>query len=137
MNVSEIPTEFGHVGRRPVALCSECREVRVKVSVDDPEPLCWGCRTRDDLLPGLIFGGEDRELRERREQVRELVVPVERASLAPRVFGSGSGEIESCALVQSMRHDHAVDRDAAFCRTITWAFFVLEGLFFLAAAAMR
>lgn len=129
-----IPSELGTIIPDDLVLCSECREVNVKTCPDDPEPLCWGCRTRDDLLGRFIGGGTAHpDYRGR----RELVVPVEHANYGPKRFGTGSGEIESCELVQAMRRDKEDDRDASLCRWLLWGFLTLEGLIVLAAAALR
>lgn len=133
--LESIPLELGTIIPHAVALCSECREVQVKTCPDDPEPLCWGCRTRDDILPGLVF--KEDHLRGRRPEIVEHQVPIEYVNHGPKRFGTGSGEIESCELVQAMRRDKEDARDASICRRLTLAFCVFEGLLLLGVAALR
>lgn len=124
--LEQVPAEFGRVIPQPLIPCSQCSRQTLVVDPEDDEPLCSVCRIADKGLAQVYAG----------QAVRELV-PVELQSLAPPRFGRGSGEIESCDLVLAMRHEAAVDRDAALCRRLTWWFFVLEGLVLIVAAAAR
>lgn len=127
MMLDYLPADCGYVIPPTVIVCSDCGRQSLEIEKDDAEPLCSLCRFRDgDVSAGAA-----------RDAVRELVVPVELQSFAPPRFGRGSGEIESCDLVLAMRHETVVDRDAELCRSLTWWFFVLEGLVLIAAAAAR
>lgn len=119
--------QFGDVIPQPLTRCSQCSRKTIEIDQDDDEPLCSVCRIHDKGL-AQVFAGE---------AVRQLVVPVERQRLAPPVFGTGSGEIDSCDLVLAMRHQREVERDSRICSLLTWGFCVLEGLLLMGAAAMR
>lgn len=101
---------------RMPARCSDCRD-GISLTAADSEPLCPRCRAFDGVI--------------------ERLPPVERVGPL-RIFGQGSGEIDSCDLVQSMRRQEEIDRDATICARMLWAFAGLEALLLiLAAAAMR
>ena len=123
--IAEIPAELGRVIPQPLVRCSQCGRQTMAIDKEDDEPLCAVCRINDRAIGQRLA----------REAVHELVIPIERDLDRPPRFGIQRGEIDSCDLVQSMRHAEDVDRDARLCRRLTWGFFVLEGLLLIAAAA--
>ena len=128
--IDTIPAELGRVIPQPLVRCSQCGRQTLEIEREDDEPLCAVCRINDRAI-GHSFA------REARERVTELVVPIERDLDRPPRFGIQRGEIDSCDLVQSMRHAEEVDRDSRLCRRLTLGFCVLEGLLLIAAAAAR
>lgn len=133
MTLDTIPAELGRVIPQPLVRCSQCGRQTIEIDAADPEPLCAVCRLADRHVEMAIA----RTAALARERVHELVIPIERDLERPPRFGTRSGEIDSCDLVQTMRHSEEVDRDARLCRRLTWGFCVLEGLLLIAAAAAR
>lgn len=128
MTLDTIPAEFGRVIPQPMVRCAQCGRQTLEIEKDDDEPLCSVCRINDGAWLEATFA---------RDAVHEIVVPIEGQNMAPPVFGTGSGEIDSCELVLSMRHGREVKRDARLCSLLTLAFCVVEGLLLIAAAALR
>ena len=115
------------IARRMAARCADCGDgIALTAAVSDP--LCARCRSLDVAISRAMAV----------DAYRSVPRPVEIARHGSRrPFGLGVGEIDSCDLVQTMRHEESVDRDARLCRRMTWGFAAIEGLLLLAAAAMR
>ena len=137
--IAKIPGEYGHVIPQTLIRCVQCSRQTIEIDHDDEEPLCSICRIADRYAAmGIAQAAAADAFREAmREGVHEIVIPIEQQRLAPPVFGTGSGEIDSCDLVLAMRHQRTVDRDSRLCSMLTWGFCVLEGLLLMGAAAMR
>lgn len=128
-----IPAELGREIPYAVALCSECREVRIKVAPDELEPLCWGCATRDEIVAETVSKNPERA----RPAILEHQVPVEFARFDPRPFGMGFGELESSKITQALAEDLRGNPPVLGALLATVTICTLVGLIVLAIAAVR
>lgn len=140
MMLDTIPAELGRVIPQHLVRCSQCGRQTMETVAPDPEPLCSVCRINDrfvemGIAQAAVAAAYRESMARAREHVHEIVIPIERDLDRPPRFGIRRGEIESCDLIQSMRHNEEVDRDATLCRRLTLAFCLFEGLLLIAAAA--